>query len=249
MPLENQFGIRVFKTLGTLLKTNIYAKIIEILLVFLVALLFIQWLISDEASDLIYNQFVVWLANIIMLFMVYMGLRLRGEPLTHFGFSFKKFNLKFALRTLLQSMLVFVIALLGFVLGAIVMANIVGIPESPDMGGYDYLKNNVWMLFVSLAGIYVASSFGEEVIYRAFLINRISELGLNSRSGKITAVIISALIFGLVHYSWGIVGIVQTAFMGLALGFSYLFLKKKIWVLILAHVYMDTILILQLYFS
>jgi membrane protease YdiL (CAAX protease family) len=129
------------------------------------------------------------------------------------------------------------------------MANITGIPETSDMSNYDYLKDNIWLLFLTLGGVYIVASFGEEVIYRAFLINRISELGLSSKTGKIITVIISAIIFGFAHYSWGLMGIVQTGFMGLALGFCYLKLKKRIWVLILAHAYMDTILMLQLYWS
>ncbi len=129
------------------------------------------------------------------------------------------------------------------------MANIVGIPEGSDMSTYNYLKDNIWMLLLSLTGIYVVSSFGEEVIYRAFLINRISELGLRDKKGKILTVLISAIIFGLAHYSWGLMGIVQTGCMGLVLGTSYVYLKKRIWVLIFAHAYMDTVLMLQLYFA
>ncbi len=105
------------------------------------------------------------------------------------------------------------------------------------------------MLFISLIGVYIVSSFGEEVIYRAFLINRFTQLGLNSKSGKIVAVILSAVIFGFAHYSWGPMGIVQTGFMGLALGLCYIFMKKRLWVLILAHVYMDTILLVQMYLA
>ena len=81
-------------------------------------------------------------------------------------------------------MLVFVLALCGFVIGSIIMANITGIPESADMSGYAYLEDNIGMLFLSLAGVYIVSSFGEERIYRGFLINRILELGLNGKIGR-----------------------------------------------------------------
>ncbi len=249
MSLEKQGNNETPILLGKLLKTNNFAKISEIVLVFLVAFVFINVFKSDQESDLLYNQAIIWFANIIMLSIVFIGLKLRRQSLSHFGFSFKKFNWKFGLKTFLQSILVFILAVAGFIIGSIIMANITGIPESSDMSGYDYLKNNIWMLFLTLGGVYIVSSFGEEVIYRAFLINRISELGLSSKKGKIITVIISAAIFGLAHYNWGIMGIVQTGFMGLALGFCYIYLKKRIWVLIIAHAYMDTILMLQLYFS
>jgi membrane protease YdiL (CAAX protease family) len=129
------------------------------------------------------------------------------------------------------------------------MANITGIPESANMSSYDYLKNNMGMFILTLAGVYIVSSFGEEVIYRAFLINRISQIGFNTNTGRIFAILISSVVFGLVHYEWGLMGMVQTGFMGLALGISYIKLKKRLWILILAHAYMDTILMVQMYLA
>ena len=41
----------------------------------------------------------------------------------------------------------------------------------------------------------------------------------------------------------------QTGFMGLVLGICYIKLKKRLWILILAHAYMDTILMVQLYLA
>ena len=43
------------------------------------------------------------------------------------------------------------------------------------------------------------------------------------------------------------VGIVQTTFMGLALTVSYVLVKRNLWVLVLAHAYIDTLLLVQMY--
>ena len=59
--------------------------------------------------------------------------------------------------------------------------------------------------------------------------------------------ILSAIIFGLIHYKWGPMGMVQTGFMGLVLGICYIKLKRRLWILVLAHAYLDTILMTQLY--
>ncbi len=235
--------------IGQLLRTSQFVKVAEITSVFLIAFLFINFFQSDHPSDLLYNQLVVWFTNLIMLAMVFAGSILRKEKISHFGLSFKKFSWKFGVKTFVQSLLVFVLGVAGFVIGSIIMANILGIPEASDKSGYNYIKDNIGMLILSLSGVYVVSSFGEEVIYRAFLINRISELGLGDKKGKIITVLISAIIFGLAHYSWGLMGIVQTGCMGLVLGVSYVYLKKRIWVLIFAHAYMDTVLMLQLYIA
>jgi membrane protease YdiL (CAAX protease family) len=234
---------------GNLLQTNKYFKLIEIFLLFLIALILIKILVPFAKDNLIMKQAVFWLVNIVMLFLVWIGLKLRNETWTHFGLSIKKLSPKSLLKGFLLSLLVFIFAIVGFVIGSIIMANITGIPESADMNNYSYLQGNIGMLILTLFGVYIVSSFGEEVIYRGFLINRISELGLNNKIGLTISVIISAIIFGFIHYEWGAMGIVQTGFMGLALGLCYIYMKKKLWIMVFAHAYMDTILMLQLYFT
>ena len=105
------------------------------------------------------------------------------------------------------------------------------------------------MLIATLGVVYVTASFSEEVIYRAFLMNRIAELGGSKRVSWIFAIVISSIAFGLAHYSWGPAGMVQTTFMGLALGTAYFVFGRRLWVVILAHGYMDTILLVQVYLS
>lgn len=103
------------------------------------------------------------------------------------------------------------------------------------------------MLLLSLAAVYVVSSFGEEVLYRGFLITRLAEIGKQGRAAWWLATMANAVIFGLAHFGWGIVGMVQTTFMRLALGLAYLVTKRNLWALILAHAYADTLLLLQIY--
>ncbi|NNF82540.1 MAG: CPBP family intramembrane metalloprotease [Flavobacteriaceae bacterium] len=235
--------------LKELLLNNKQAKLLEIISVFLVGAIIIIIFLKPQSENLIYNQIVLWVANVAMLITVWLGIKLRGEGWESIGLSFKWPGWKRLLNTFLLSLLVFVLAMFGFVIGSIIMANITGIPESADMSNYAFLKDNLGMLILVLAGVYVVSSFGEEVIYRGFLINRFSEFGTDSKTVRIIAVILSAVIFGIVHYSWGPMGIVQTFFMGLALGLCYIYMKKRLWIMILAHAYMDTILMVQMYLA
>jgi len=232
---------------GKQLQTNPLAKLSELILFFFITIAFIQILSPLAEGNLILKQAIVWIANVLMLILVWISLWLRGEGWEDIGLSFMAISWKESMKIFLLSLLVFVLAMAGFVLGSIVMANITGIPQQADMSGYDYLKDNIGMLLLTLAGVLFVSSFGEEVIYRGFLINRIARIGGDSKKSRIIAVIISSIIFGLVHYEWGAMGMVQTGFMGLALGLSYILLKKRLWILILAHAYMDTILMVQMY--
>jgi membrane protease YdiL (CAAX protease family) len=221
----------------------------EILLVFLPAFIFMKAMSSWVGEDAIRSLGVIWVANILMLAMVWTSLKLRGQSWKDLGFTFTRVSLPEGLKIFGLSLLVFVIGISGYLIGSIIMANITGIPESTDFSIYDYLKDNIGMLFISLAGVYIVSSFGEEVIYRAFLINRISELANATKYSGVIAVVLSSIFFGLVHYQWGPAGIVQTGFMGLAMGICYIKLKKRLWILILAHAYMDTVLLVQMYMA
>lgn len=233
--------------IGNQLQKNKLFKIGEILFLFIFAFFFILIILPLAGNNPILKQTVLWSANILMLIYVWIGLKLRGESWKDFGLTFKPISWGGSIKLLLLSLLVFVLALAGFIIGSIIMANITGIPEGANMTGYDYLKDNIGMLLLTLAGVYIVSSFGEEVIYRGFLITRISQIGTDSKKAAIIAIILSSIIFGLIHYSWGPMGMVQTGFMGLALGICYIKLKRRIWILILAHAYMDTILMIQMY--
>ncbi|WP_019669894.1 CPBP family intramembrane glutamic endopeptidase [Eudoraea adriatica] len=221
----------------------------EMLLVFLPALLFIKCTSSWVGEDLIRSYGVVWVANLLMLAMIWTSLKLRGQSWKEFGLTFNPVSLKQGLRAFGQSLVVFVFAVSCFILGAIIMANITGIPDSADFSRYDFLKDNLGGLLLSLLGVYFISSFAEEVIYRAFLINRIAEITQSFKYSKLIAVLLSSVFFGLIHYEWGAMGMVQTGFMGLAMGISYFVLKKRLWTLIIAHIYMDTLLFVQIYLA
>ena len=235
--------------LGRALLRNKAAQVGEIVALFVVAIAVIGLVGPLAGENPIAGQGVVWVANVLMLVTVWLGLRLRGQGWAHFGLSFRGASRRIVVRAVLVSLVVFIAAIAAFVMGAIVMANIVGIPEGADMSGYNYLSGNLPMLILALVAVYIVSSFGEEVIYRAFLINRIAELGGGGKAAWRVAVLISSVVFGFAHYGWGASGIVQTGFMGLALGVSYLVVGRNLWVTILAHAYMDTILMVQMFFA
>jgi hypothetical protein len=230
-----------------LLRTNRVAGAIDLLVVFAVAVAAITIALPLVGDHPLARQAVVWVANVLMLAVVWLGLRLRAQGWEHLGLRVRFAGWRAVLRAVLKSWLVFGAALAAFIVGSVLMANISGIPQAADTSSYEYLRGNLPMLILALAAVYVVSSFGEEVIYRGFLITRLAELGAGGHWAMRTAVIASAIVFGLAHFDWGIVGIVQTGFMGLALGTAFVILRRNLWVLVLAHAYMDTILLVQMY--
>lgn len=221
--------------------------VLEIVAVFGAAALILAVFLPLAGQNALAGQGVIWFANVTMLGMIWLSLRLRGQRWEDLGLSFRFAGWRTVFRTVLQSLAVFVAAVAAFLVPTIVIGAIFGRPEQADMSGYDYLRGNLGFFLLALASVYLVSSFGEEVIYRGFLIRRLADLGSGTRSAWRLAVGVSSVVFGLIHFAWGPVGIVQTTFMGLALGLSFLFLGRRLWPLILAHAYMDTLLISQMY--
>lgn len=83
--------------------------------------------------------------------------------------------------------------------------------------------------------IWTTNAFGEEMVFRAFMMSRISELLGGSRFAWILAAIVQATIFGLGHAYQGTMGIVITGMVGLVFGLGYLLSRRNLWPVIIAH--------------
>lgn len=236
--------------LAKLLSTNKLIQLLEIAIVFspvLLVLISSHWL---QVENPIYLITAIWIGNIVMLGLIGLGITARGESWRSIGLPFQRPSFPGVGRAILKSVVILIFAVAAFIFGSIVMANVVGIPEGADMSQYGYLQGNVPLLLLSLIGVYIVSSFGEEVVYRGFLITRLEELfGGASRSGVIRAVVVSSVVFGFAHYKWGAMGIGQTTCMGAALAISFLWTKRNLWPLVLAHAYMDSLLLIQLFLA
>jgi membrane protease YdiL (CAAX protease family) len=229
--------------------TNKSLQVLELVAVFVVGASAILTGIAIFGGGTVASIGSVWAANLLMLAVIYGGLRSRGQRWAHFGLQFGRRGLKSIGISVLQSLLIFVAAILAFAAGAILMASLVGMKEPADMSKYNYLRGNLPMTILALGSVYFVSAFAEEVIYRGFLITRITELAGGEKSAACFAIVISSLVFGLIHSEWGLAGMVQATCMGLALGTSYFLVKRNLWSIILAHAYMDTILVLQMYYA
>lgn len=219
----------------------------EMAAVFLAAFAVLRIGMPLAAGNAVAGQAVVWIANVVMLAVMAICVRLRGAGPASLGLAIGTPSWPSARRLFLRTLIALVLAVAAFVSGSVVMANITGIPEPADMSGYGYLRGNLPLFLLTLAGVYLVSSLGEEVVYRGYLLNRLRALGLRSKAGTAVAIGISAIVFGIVHYSWGPMGMVQTGCMGAVLAMLYVRWKNDLWPLVLAHAVMDTILMVQLY--
>lgn len=141
-------------------------------------------------------------------------LRRRTESFSTLGF----FTPSGLLKTIVLNVLVVVSIALVFNSVLQSLFDWMGIaPASHDT--FDYLKGNLMALALTLVVVaWGTAAFGEEIVFRGFILNRLHEC-LGSKKGTLLiAIIIHAVLFGLAHWPHGLRGIISTGVIALMLG-------------------------------
>jgi len=135
--------------------------------------------------------------------------------------------------------MVIVAALIVF---QIVLMNIPGqVLQPSDQSDYNPLAGNLPLFLFMVTAAWTLVAFGEEMVFRAFLINSLAGAFGNFKARWVLALTGSSLLFGLAHYDWGIAGIIETIIAGLILGSIYLRTGRNLWVTIIAHGLINTL--------
>lgn len=126
-----------------------------------------------------------------------------------------------------------------------ILNRITGTTQS--MGIFSELKGNAELMLLLLGYSWIIAALGEEIAYRGFFQNRIISIFLNEKIGIVFAIVMTSILFGLMHSEQGIVGIINTSFD--AIIFSIVRYKyKSIWASVLVHGFSNMIGILAFYF-
>ena len=129
---------------------------------------------------------------------------------------------------------ILVIYIVAQALAPLLIAPVFDLPQ-PDMSRYDFIRGNLPAAIAMALVLPFTAAIPEEIVYRGFLIGRLALLFGSLRGGAVIAVIVQALIFGSVHFQWGLGGIFVTAIMGAVWGFAYLACGRNLWIVIIAH--------------
>lgn len=128
-----------------------------------------------------------------------------------------------------------------FTLGA-QLAEAIGLGTPDPSFVLDLVTESPAMLALWIVGVaWFAAGFGEEVLYRGFVMDRLERLaGLRGRPWAV--LVIQALLFGLPHAYQGAGGMMVTAMVGLLLGHIRNRMGGNLWAAILAHAAVDTVM-------
>jgi membrane protease YdiL (CAAX protease family) len=118
----------------------------------------------------------------------------------------------------------------------VIILNLPGVEVPPiDQSRFNPLEGNLAYFLVMVFLAWTTITFGEEMFYRAFLITQLQELAPVSKLGTVIVLSASSMIFGLVHWVEGPLGVINAFAMGLILGSVYLVSNRNLWITIIAH--------------
>lgn len=140
------------------------------------------------------------------------------------------------------------ISVAAIAIGAVVQPQIeklMGIRS--DLSAYGALAGNAGVALRLLGVALTSAAFGEEILFRGFLLHQLTAIFGTGRSARLAAIVASGLTFGMAHLVQGPVGVVTTALVGLLFAWAWFRSGRNLWALILAHALIDTYGIALLY--
>ena len=119
----------------------------------------------------------------------------------------------------------------------------------PDMSRYDAIRGDLGAAVAMGIALPFFAAVPEEILYRGFLIDRLSALIGRGGMRSVLVVLVQAVIFGSIHFQWGLGGVVMTTIMGIVWGSAFLLCGRNLWIVIIAHSGAHVLLVVQLYFG
>jgi membrane protease YdiL (CAAX protease family) len=119
------------------------------------------------------------------------------------------------------------------------LARITG--HAPELSNFRSMVGNVPQLLFWLAVTWSIAAFGEEMVYRGYILNRAADALGRTKLAWAFAAIFSSALFALTHQYQAIAGMIDIAVFALIPATAYLLSGHNLWIPILAHGIGDTI--------
>jgi membrane protease YdiL (CAAX protease family) len=149
-------------------------------------------------------------------------------------------------RALLWVAVLYVASVLIKVLVIDPLATAAGWP-SLNLSRFSQLPGNTTLLAGYLLLVWASAAFGEELVFRGFLLTRLEILLGSGLIATATAVTGQALLFGVAHWYLGLRGVSTAALIGLTYGVVYVCNGRNLMPLIVAHGLTDSLSLIAIY--
>lgn len=180
--------------------------------------------------------------TIFLLPLVWVMLRLRGEPWSAIGFARPA---RFGWSIVAGVVAGVLIELFAVYVATPWISTFLGV--EPDYSDLKDIRGNLPMLFLFLGLSWTLATFGEEICFRGFLMKRLAQVFGESRVAWVASLLLSSVLFGWGHTEQGVSGWIQEGLSGLWLGILFLSAKRNLVVPIVAHGVSNTLAFVLIY--
>ena len=129
--------------------------------------------------------------------------------------------------------------------------------QGPDLHEFQRLVGNTQLLIIALVLAWVLAAFGEEMVWRGYLLNRFAQVfgaSIRQRTDSpwrtsvwFASAILVSLLFGLAHFPQGSTGVIENIIDGAILVAVYFATNRNLLAPIIAHGIQDTVHVLLIY--
>lgn len=116
-----------------------------------------------------------------------------------------------------------------------------------DYSRFKTLNGNFGMFLMYLTISWTTAGFGEELIFRGFLMGHFARLFGGKKAGWWLSLVVVSVIFALVHAYQGPMGMILIMFPAILFGIMYIMSGFNLWYTIIAHGTADTFVFLMFF--
>ncbi len=113
--------------------------------------------------------------------------------------------------------------------------------QGPDLSALPDITGRPGQFALGLILVWTLAAFGEELVWRAWLLNRLADLIGRRWWGWAISLVAISVVFGLAHLYQGVTGVAENAVDGLLLGLVYFASGRNLWATIIAHGVTDSV--------
>ncbi len=178
-----------------------------------------------------------------LIVLVASAVEYKKELFSSLGFQRKRMNIKN----------IFIIApLVGTALFLfyyyVMLPSVTHITGQPiDISELKAYTENLSTTLSLLAIIWVSAAFGEEIVFRGYLMRQFTKFFGSSKISLIINILLFGFIFGWVHAYQGISGQILAGITGMILAIIFHIRKSDLWFNIAVHGFVDTVALLFIY--
>jgi len=231
---------------------TIFARVLELAVVLLLSYYGEKWVVEAAAAlhfplpelPLLKHVYV----SFAFVLLVCLWIRLRGEPFSEFGLIVPTHWWRYIGQGVLIVVAVMLWDALLWPLIAPILVQATGTSATLAEQHFAPLRGNLGLLLYIVPFTWVCAGFGEEMLFRGFIMTRFAQILGGGRWAWIAAMFLQAIPFALGHGYQGPVGMVHVYVGGVIVGAgSMIFGRRNLWPVIIAHGLQDTIGFIALY--